>query len=60
MNRAALEHILRKDLDFVCVLVRERMVDPTVLQERITVLSDVGGVPDLVRSRLPQILISPS
>jgi hypothetical protein len=31
MNRAAREHILRKDLDFVRVLVRERPVDPAVL-----------------------------
>ncbi len=45
-----------KDLDFVRVLVRERMVDSTVLQERVTMLSDVGGVRDLVRSRLSQVL----
>ena len=49
-----------KDLDFVCVLVRERMVDPAVLQERVTMLSDAGAVRDLVRSRLSQILRSPS
>jgi hypothetical protein len=60
MNRAAREHILRKDLDFVRVLVRERPVDPAVLQERVTLLSDVGGVRDLVRSRLSRILRSPS
>jgi hypothetical protein len=45
-----------KDLDFVRVLVRERMVDSTILQERVTMLSDVGGVRDLVRSRLSQVL----
>ena len=47
-----------KDLDFVRVLVRERMVDPAVLQERVTMLSDVGGVRDLARSRVSQVLIS--
>jgi hypothetical protein len=49
-----------KDLDFVRVLVRERMVDPTVLQERVTMLSDPGGVRDLARARLSQVLGSPS
>jgi hypothetical protein len=49
-----------KDLDFVRVLVRARMGDPTVLQERVTMLSDVGGVRNLVRSRLSRILNSPS
>ena len=49
-----------KDLDFVRVLVRERMVDPALLEERITMLSDVGGVRDFVRSRLAQVLRSPS
>ena len=47
-----------KDLDFVCVLVRERMVDPAVLQERVTMLSDVGGVRDLARSRVSHVLRS--
>jgi hypothetical protein len=60
VNRAALEHILRSDLDLVRVLLRERMVDPAVLQERVTMLSDVGGVRDLVGSRLSQILRRPS
>jgi hypothetical protein len=60
MTGAALEHILRRDLDFVRVLVRESTVDPAVLQERVTLLSDVGGVRDLVRSRLSRILRSPS
>jgi hypothetical protein len=60
MNRAAREHILRKDLDFVRVLVRERMVHPAVPQERVTMLPDVGGVRDLVRSRLSRILRRPS
>jgi hypothetical protein len=49
-----------KDLDFVRVLVRERMVDPTVLRERVTMLSDPGGVEDLARSRLSQVLRSTS
>jgi hypothetical protein len=49
-----------KDLDFVRVLVRERMVDPALLEERVTMLSDVGGVRDFVRSRLAQVLRSPS
>jgi len=49
-----------KDLDFVRVLVRERMVDPALLEERVTMLSDPGGMRDLVRSRLSQILRSPS
>ena len=45
-----------KDLDFVHVLVRARMVDPALLEQRVTMLSDVGGVRDLVRSRLAQVL----
>ena len=49
-----------KDLDFVRVLVRERLVDPTVLRERVTMLSDPGGVEDLARSRLSQVLRSTS
>ena len=49
-----------KDLDFVRVLVGERMVDPAVLQERVTMLSDVGGVRDLVGPRRSQVLRSPS
>jgi hypothetical protein len=49
-----------KDLEFVRVLARERLVDPTVLQERVTMLPDPGGVRDLARSRLAQVLKSPS
>jgi hypothetical protein len=70
MNRAALEHILRalsrlvagreNDVDFVCVLVRQRMADPAVLQKRVTMLPDPGGVRDLVRSRLSRLLRSPA
>ena len=45
-----------KDLDFVRVLLRERMVDAALLERRITMLSDVGGVQDLVRSRLALVL----
>jgi hypothetical protein len=49
-----------KDLDFLCVLVRERLVDPAVLRERVTMLSDPGGVEDLARSRLSRVLRSTS
>jgi hypothetical protein len=49
-----------KDLDFVRVLVRERMVDSTVLQERVTMLPGPAGVRDLARSRLSQVLRSTS
>jgi hypothetical protein len=45
-----------KDLDFVQVLLRARMVDPVLLGQRATMLSDVGGVRNLVRSRLSQVL----
>ena len=51
---------LEKDLDFVRVLVRERMVDPALLEERVTMLPDPDGVRDLARSRLSQILGSRS
>jgi len=44
-----------KDLDFVRVLVRERMVDPALLEKRVTMLSHAGSVRDLVRSRLSQV-----
>ena len=47
-----------KDLDFVRVLVRERMADPALLEERVTRLPDPGGVRDLARSRLSQVLRS--
>jgi hypothetical protein len=47
-----------KDLDFVCVLVRERMVDPALLEERVTMLRDSEGVRDLARSRLSEVLRS--
>lgn len=49
-----------KDLDFVRVLVRERMVDPALLERRVTMLSDPGGLRDPARSRLSQVLRSPS
>ena len=49
-----------KDLDFVRVLLRERIVDPALLEERVTMLSDPGGVRDLARSRLSQVLRSTS
>jgi hypothetical protein len=45
-----------RDLDLVRVLLRERVVGPTVLQDRVTMLSEPGGVRDLVRSRLSQVL----
>jgi len=45
-----------KDLDFVHVLLRARMVDPVLLGQRVTMLSDNGGVRDIVRSRLSQVL----
>src|SRR5512136_1084362 len=37
-------------------LLRERMVDPALLEERVTMLSDPGGVRDVARSRLSQVL----
>jgi hypothetical protein len=49
-----------KDLDFVRVLVRERMVDAVLLEQRGTMLPDSGGVQDLVRSRLALVLPGPS
>jgi hypothetical protein len=49
-----------KDVDFVRVLVRERMVNPAVLQERVTMLPGPGGARDLARSRLSQVLRSTS
>lgn len=49
-----------KDLDFVRVLLRERMVDAALLARRATMLSDVGGLQDLVRSRLALVLQSSS
>lgn len=45
-----------RDLDFVRVLVRERMVDPALLEQRVTMLSHVGGAQDLGRSRLALVL----
>ncbi len=45
-----------KDLDFVRVLVRERMVDPALLEERVTMLPDPGSVRAFARSRLSQVL----
>jgi hypothetical protein len=45
-----------KDLDFVHVLLRARMVDPVLLGQRATMLSAVRGVRDLVRSRLSRVL----
>jgi hypothetical protein len=45
-----------KDLDFVRVLVRERMVDPALLEQRVTMLSNAGGVQGLARSRLALVL----
>ena len=43
-----------KDLDFVRVLVRERMVEPALLNQRVTMLPDTAQ--DLARSRLALIL----
>jgi hypothetical protein len=45
-----------KDLEFVAVLVRERMVDPAVLEQRIRTLLATEGVADLAHSRLSQVL----
>lgn len=43
-------------LDFVRVLLREHMVDPTLLEQRVTMLSEARGGHDLVRSRLALLL----
>jgi hypothetical protein len=46
----------QKDRDFVRVLVREHMVDPALLEERLDMLLAPEGVKALARSRLSQIL----
>jgi hypothetical protein len=44
-----------KDLDFVRVLVRERMVDPTLLEQRIGIAMAAEDVKRLARARLVQV-----
>ncbi len=45
-----------KDLDFVRVLVRERMVDPALLGERVTMVCAPEALKDAARSRLSRLL----
>lgn len=44
-----------KDLDFVRVLVRERMVDPTLLEQRVGMAMAAEDVKRLLRARLLQV-----
>ncbi len=45
-----------KDVEFVRVLVQERMVDPKLLAERVTLVRAPEAVQDLARSRLSQVV----
>ena len=49
-----------KDLQFVRVLIRERMVDPATLEQRISMLSGSEDGQDLARLRLRLALRNPS
>jgi len=49
-----------KDLQFVRVLIRERMVDPAILEQRITMVSGSESVQSLARLRLRLALRNPS
>jgi hypothetical protein len=57
MNRAALEHILpTKDLDFVQVMLREKMLNPETLAERAASLPVPSERLKLTRERLRRLL----
>jgi hypothetical protein len=45
-----------KDLDFVRVLLREAMVDPAMLERRLTAVSIADAVKSLAASRLSRLL----